>query len=64
MHVQSCYFATQHVLIEVQERKSDCPEPKTFKNFFPQKSTDLALRIWRFHGESVRGSLMRERFVS
>ena len=26
--------------------------------------TDLALRIWRFHGESVRGSLTRERFVS
>ena len=43
---------------------------------FPQKTyrsthdegkrleTDPALKIWRFHGELVLGSLMRERFVS
>ena len=48
---------------------------KLSKTFFHKKAcrntydegrrweTDLALRIWRFHGESVRGSLMRERFV-
>ena len=65
-------FTTQHVVIEVPERTSDCSEPKTIKKNFPQKHIEiwrgeakrLALRIWRFHGESVRGSLMRERFVS
>ena len=38
MHVQSCYFATQHEVIEFPEGTSDCSEPKTFKNFFPQKT--------------------------
>ena len=45
---------------------------KNYQEHFPQKhiaiwrgeAKRLALRIWRFHGESVRGSLMRERFVS
>ena len=60
---------------QVPERTPDCPEPKTFNTFSNKKhitipmtreeiETDLALRIWRFHGESVRGSLTRERFVS
>ena len=60
---------------QVPERTPDCPEPKTFNTFSNKKhitipmtreeiETDLALRIWRFHGESVRSSLTRERFVS
>ena len=48
------------------------PRTKNYQKHFPQKHIEiwrgeakrLALRIWRFHGESVRGSLMRERFVS
>ena len=67
-------FTTQQVVIEVPERTSDCPEPKTFKNISHKKKhrntydegkryeTDLALRIWRFHDESVRCFLTRERF--
>ena len=70
-------FTTQHVVIEVPERTSDCPELKTFKKFFHKKriskpmtrgrdgKTDLVLTLsWPGHGESVPGSLMRERFVS
>ena len=45
---------------------------KNYKKNFPQKHIEiwrgeakrLALRICRFYGESVRGSLIRERFVS
>ena len=48
------------------------PRTKNYQKHFPQKHIEiwrgeakrLALRIWRFHGESVRGSLVRERFVS
>ena len=52
------------------------PRTKNIEKNFPQKThrnthdeekrqeIDLTLRIWRFHGELVRGSLMRERFVS
>ena len=70
-------FTTQHVVIEVPERTSDCSELKTFKTFSHKKrisipmtrgrdrKTDLALTLTLpGHGESVRGSLMRERFVS
>ena len=63
-------FTTQHVLIEVPERTSDCAKPKTLKKFSYKKKkthrnshdegkrdeTDLALRIWLFYGETVRGS--------
>ena len=40
---------------------------KTHRNTHDERKrseTHLALRNWRFHGESMRGSLMRERFVS
>ena len=70
-------FTTQHVAIEVPERTSDCSELKTFKIFSHKKrisipmtigrdrKTDLGLTLtWPGHGESVRCSLMRERFVS
>ena len=70
-------FTTQHVVIEVPERTSDCSELKTFKTFSHKKrisipmtigrdrNTDLALTLtWPGHGESVRGSLKRERFVN
>ena len=70
-------FTTQHVVIEVPERTSDCPELETFKTFSHKKrisipmkrgrdrKTDLALTLtWPGHGESVWCSLMRERFVS
>ena len=69
-------FTTQHVVIEFPELTSDCPESKTFKKLSHKKHVAIPMtrgrdkrltrpkRIWRFHGESVRGSLMRERFVS
>ena len=69
-------FTAQHVVIEVPEHTSDCPEPKTtvtikkisLKNTSQYDEGRLrdwpGLKDWRFHGESVRGSLMRERFVS
>ena len=69
-------FITQHVVIEFPERTSDCPEPKTFKKISHKKRIAIPMtggrdkrltwpkRIWRFHGESVHGSLMREKFVS
>ena len=40
---------------------------KTYRSTHDEEKrleTDLALKIWRFQGESVRDSLMRERFVS
>ena len=68
-------FTTQSVVIEVPESTSDCPEPKTFKQFSHKKKTIPMMRgrdkkltwhkgIWRYHGESLRGSLRWERFVS
>ena len=64
-------FTTHHVVIEVPERISDCPVSKPFKNFPPpppkkkprnthdegmRLETQLALRIWCYHGEAVHGS--------
>ena len=64
-------FTTQHVVIEVPERTSDCSELKTFKTFSHKKRISIPMTIgrdrtltWPGHGESVRGSLMRERFVN
>ena len=71
------YVHTQHVVIEVPDNTSDCAEPKTFKKRSHKKHfaipmtreeirdwPGLNLKTWRFHGESMRGSLMSERFVS
>ena len=57
MHVQICYFATQHVVIEVLSARQIAQNQKLSKTFFHKKAcrntydegrrweTDLALRI-------------------
>ena len=71
----SVHRATRRSVLEVPQHMSDYQNRKLSKNF-PTKNTSWYLlmrerdkrltwpkRIWRFHSESVRGSLMRERFV-
>ena len=40
-------FTTQHVVIKVPERTSDCPEPKAFKTFFHKKHIAIPMRWGR-----------------
>ena len=42
-------FTTQHVVIEISERTSDCPEPKTF-----QKISHKIHMIYPWRGEEIR----------
>ena len=71
----SVHRATRRSVLEVPQHMSDFQNRKLSKNF-PTKNTSWYLlmrerdkrltwpkRIWRFHSESVRGSLMRVRFV-
>ena len=40
-------FTTQHVVIEVPERTSDCPEPKTFKKISHKKHIAIPMTMGR-----------------